>query len=203
MHRKDRTLVLAGHFAGRNIVLYSIRFRNGRVTLPGSEDHNGICSLLAKCYQAYEEGSPELAKAQERDRKNGNSDLSKTPEQGSGEELRDQDNPPVKNDSSEEASDGSPDATVESGGSELPSDREGHGSEDSTPKESDFADVVRAAVRKVDPSNLDLWTDEDGWPKIGAINEYLPERMRIDKRGTVDQYMPGYTRETAEAEWSE
>ncbi len=209
MHRKDRKLVLAGHYAGENIVLYGVRFREGQVTLPGSEDHNGLCNLLAKCYQAYEEGSPELIKAQKRDRKfkeeksDGTSDLSKTPEQRGGEKLRDQDNPPVPDDSSETASDGTPDVEVESGRPELPSDREGHGSEDPITTESDFADVVRAAVRKVDPQNLDLWTDEHGWPKIDAINEHLPEHLRIDKRGTVAQYMPGYTRETAEAERSE
>lgn len=64
----QRTLVLTGAHAGKTIQLGDFRFVDGKysIMLP-VEEAEGIQKYLGRCYQAYQEGSIELAKAQQRD----------------------------------------------------------------------------------------------------------------------------------------
>lgn len=203
--KTKRTLVLAGHFTGKNIVLYGVQFRGGRATLTESESSlDGLVNILGKCYQAYEEGSDILKAAQERDRKNqernhGHIHPEAASQQGSGDGLPGGVHPPGADSGGEKTPEGPADVGTEPGGSGLPSNGDGHGSEDTPAPETDFTAILIEAVKSLDPENDNLWT-ELGEPKIEAINAALPPSLKVDKRGTIESLVPGYTREVALAE---
>lgn len=200
-----RTLVLAGHYAGKDIVLYNVQFRKGRATLTETENNlEGLIRILGRCYQAYEEDSAILKAAQERDRKHqenprGNLHPTKTSEQGNSHSVSSEVQPPSENGGSETASEGAGDDADRPGGSGLPADGDGQGSEDNSEPEADFTAVLIDVVNSLDPYNDNHWT-ELGEPKIEAVNAALPSHLKIDKRGTIESVAPGCTRESALAE---
>lgn len=56
------TLVLTGPYAGQNITLRDIKFTDGKAVIPGTvAQHEGLIRYMQTSFQAYLEGSSELA----------------------------------------------------------------------------------------------------------------------------------------------
>lgn len=172
-------LVLTGHFAGQNAKLRGHEFKRGTLVLNGTmESVQGLVTYMGKCYQAYLEGSDELAAAQVRDKEarngkrypeGGNSEAGKSPDGDLG---------PEGPGAPEEApTEGDGDADADSGG--PGSDAGGTGHEDTgvpapekgrietSPLNGDMTEL-KSAVEALDPDVDANWTAA-GLPTMVAL----------------------------------
>jgi hypothetical protein len=143
------TLVLHGHFKGRDVVLNSIPFKKGVAKLPGTFAQNeGVISLMGRSYQAYPEGmSPE----------EGAANAEQTPASVIGDAARDIAPAPVL---SRFAPKGSP---------EYIEKKEQPAVEGESPK---LVDVLNT----LDPENDEHWT-QNGLASLDVVSEAVGEHV--------------------------
>jgi hypothetical protein len=211
-----RILVLTGVHAGQTRTysrvapgLKQVRswsFVKGRIELAGDDvDVDKFTKYLGVCYQAFPEGSIELARAQERDReylaakaaakerRDGGSHALPAPEPRDPASIPSGPRPAREEHPTEApAVGGGHDDAL--GGQPVPAgSSEGNG-------ESPESARLRAAMKGLDPENDEHWTAA-GAPRVDAVAELSgsPEVARAD----VERAWPELTREAARAERAE
>lgn len=201
---QDWDFVLTGAKTGETVLLGKHSFVNGVAVIRVSpENAAAILTFMARSYQAFPEGSPELEQAQERDRLNGI--LSRVPNdpappygasapvQGAG--VGDASGPL----SDSRALHSSVDAASEAGREGLVPGGAGHENaglgervESRAQRESDaIIALTNVAISKLDPTQDNHWT-EGGLPSV----EYLAEATKNPNltRQLVELCAPGFNR---------
>lgn len=191
------TLVLTGAFAGQSVKLNNRDFIRGRLRLDGPmSGYENLVSYFSSAYNAFLEGSEELAKAQERDRLNATGSVeSSGPGQSVGEAG---------------AVGGSPEGVSSGSGPVDPAPSQdsvvGRAEGDASPTvphdaATSFTDAktakLKAVLKSLDPSNDEHWT-EAGLPAILAI-EAAYGGTGITRKD-VAAVLPNWNRQSAIAE---
>lgn len=192
----DVVLVLVGHFAGKTVTLRGYRFFEGKMRLTGAEEEvAGLAKYLRKSYQAFPEGSRELAEAQARiegvtedgkcdtDSRTGNgadNNLQGEVQQvGSGPEAPLADDGPGADDSAEGQAGSVPngDGHLDAGIPVAPGTGE--------------PSRLRQALKKLDHNNDEHWSKE-GVPRMDAIQDFYGSANV--SRKAVEAHAPGFLR---------
>lgn len=195
------TLVLTGHYAGQTVVLNGHKFTDGKLKVQGnSNEVGGLISYFAAAYQAFPEGSDELAAAQkrnksaERKKKNGTDKVLEG--EGSKSSGARPDESGTVEPSERSGHDGSEAAAAGSGAAEEDSEPEASVEE---PLPTDTLSVeVRKALTSLDPTDDNNWT-QAGLPKISAIEPAVTSGEL--SRALITEAWPGYDREKALKEY--
>lgn len=191
-------LVLTGAYAGKTILLNNRAFIKGRLPLEGPLSQlEHLVQYFGTAYNAYLEGSEELAKAQERDRCHRAANHPNAAGIGEG----DSPNGAVGEPSQGGTNDGGP-ASVASGDDPLVGRAAGNPSPAVHPNAAaSFANAktakMIAVLKGLDPSNDEHWTAA-GLPMILAIEQSLGQTGIVRK--DVEAVLPGWNREKAMAE---
>ena len=145
-------LVLTGGRAGHTGLLGKFRFVDGIMEFEGdAKAITGICTYMARVYQAYPEGSEEL--------RHGNGTVS--PPAGTAE--------PVQGGSVHEQSGSASKAADDGGGTTDPQAGPASGTSPSRDRYADARlDRIREAVMTLDNDNDDHWS-ADGLPRVDVI----------------------------------
>lgn len=183
------TYVLAGHYEGKTVELAGHKFKSGRLAVEMQGSQADGFSKLMSFWQAYPEGSKELAAAQGLHAKS-------KEEKDDGSEVHDQE--------------GSDDSTVGEGEptSEEGANGEGHaeveapgaGVQNSDAGGREEAPVVdeklQAILSALDHANDEHWTMA-GLPRLSVVEEAYGSTNLT--RGDIQAAMPGWDREAAAA----
>lgn len=207
---KTYKLVLTGWYAGKNAKLNGYEFVNGTCTLIGSsEGIQGAVTYFGKTYQAFLEGSDELAAAQARDaaneaeRQNGKRDLSEGPGDGV---VQGEVQPDGRGASEASAAVGPGDDDLEAGNSvdipagdghadaRVPGPQESgpHGGQEHALSGSDHR--LQQVIYSLDPDDADHWTGL-GLPKMAVIEVAMGSTGFTRK--DIERCAPGYDRDAA------
>lgn len=158
-----RRLVLTGARTGLTCMLGKLQFTEGKLTLilPEPEMEN-IGRYLARVYAAYPEGSPELARQQERDKLNPSLKELYAGEvhPDSGGNVHGGGEPHGERPAASSADDGSAAAGAASAAAEHGADGDG--------QQHTRDDKIREVVASLDPDNDEHWT-ADGRPRIDIV----------------------------------
>jgi hypothetical protein len=174
-----RTLVLAGHYAGKTVTLRGWRFVDGRLELEGPErEVERVQRYLGRCYQAYPEGSRTLEFAQARDRQNreeksGKRDHEARPESRDPSRLPSETQPVWEKSGERPPDEGSGAAPDPEGPAELPAER--------SERPSPSPPALIEAVARLEVQNDEHWTT-DGKPRVDVLAAMsgMPELTRAD-----------------------
>ena len=199
----DTTLILCGHFAGKTVKLRGNRFFEGKLRVVGSEDQvGGLVLYLGKCYQAYPEGSKELAAGQAADAKRAAEEASKNGERaiqtgergGRDNNLQGQLQPVGTGAEASPAKQQQESDDPDAGQSEHVSHGDGH-ADAGIPVSpgSGQPSRLRQALSELDPKNDEHWRS-DGLPRMDAIQGIYGSGDV--SRAAVDAHAPGFVRGT-------
>jgi len=206
---KTYKLILTGWYTGKNAKLNGYDFINGACTLIGtSEGIQGAVTYFGKTYQAFLEGSDELAVAQARDAankagNNGKRDLSEGPGDGvvQGEVQPDGRGPtetPAEIDSGDDDVEGGDTVDIPAGdghedtGVPGPQESGPHGGQTDTLSGSDHK--LQQVIYSLDADEDDHWTAL-GLPKMAVIE--LAMGSTGFTRKDIERCAPGYDRDAA------
>lgn len=191
-------LVLTGPHAGRDITLGNYRFIQGRTVVfyPASQC-SGIIKYMSRCYQAFPEGSPELAAALGRS-VDGQSEPEAAQVPGSAGEIPGDvqstgGGPPsgATEDGGRDDAGRSGDPGIHSVGEERPSAETAERREASVPTpQAQSESKVREALSMLDHGNDELWT-RDGRPTVAAVATFAGQSV---KRSTIEAVDPNFRR---------
>lgn len=210
------TLILSGPYTGRTIRLRGIQFIEGKARLlQEPEQIEGLITYMAKCYQAYPEGSSELRAAQERWREHlerskhgqlqdgasaqprpagevprdvqpaGGGPGSPSPEVVRSDDAAQPGDPGVRPDGQERPGSAPPEAAGRPATPEAAPAREGHGPETAT---------LIEAIQSLDPENDEVWT-AGGQPTVAAVAG--ASGMPGVTRARITMAIPGFDRNKA------
>ena len=207
MQNEKIRFVLTGTLTGHTTLLGKHAFVKGECDiLVGPENIRAVLTFLARSYQAFPQGSPELEMAQKRDRENGllsdlppnpaPTDGASAPVQGAG----DHDAGPLPD---SRALHSGVDAPGETGSEGMVPGGPGHENaglgervESAENRESDaLMATVRVAVSKLDPKVDEQWSDS-GLPSV----EYVADAVKNPTvtRELISMACPDWTRIKAE-----
>jgi hypothetical protein len=187
-------LVLTGPFAGQTVTLNGYFFNKGVCTIRGQYDKiGGAITYFARCYQAYPEGSRELADAQARFGQDGgdhgNTDVNENSDNGEPEEIRGAIPTEQPGVATQPATDGGRNDNPPADSATQPP-----GQVDAEPALTN--DKLVAAILSLDPANDDHWTGQ-GLPTMSAI-EAAYGSTDITRKD-VEEKLPGWNRTKAQA----
>lgn len=176
-----RTLVLEGHYAGKNIILAGYRFVNGEIVVTGPEkDVVGITTYLGRCYQAKWKEDP-----------HGQRDIHTDPEQDAEHPVPGEVQPDRGGSVEEGAAHGGGDGDPEGGGTEHHSEGDGH---EHAGVDNGVNLKLAFALNCLDPDNDTHWT-QTGIPMLAVVAKaYGDETVG---RKEIEMAIPGYNREKA------
>jgi len=172
-------LYLAGPHAGKDITFQGVRFVSGIAEVRAEDE--GLVRYMGRCYQAFPEGSPELAQA--------------LANFGGGEIYHGISNVPehVAGDSVEAESSGK--KSAQKAAVDKPADDESSSGASGSVAEGDgqkdaglgLADMIRKGCLQLDPDNPDHWAGAGGLPTATAMYSVCPRkdvsRKAIAKHG--------------------
>ncbi len=199
-------MVLTGQRRGQTILLNGHAFVRGVAhVLASPESFNAFLTLMGRSYQAYPDGSAELAAANERDRTNGllrDIQTDSTPVDGAPAPVQGAGDHSAGPLSDSRALLGSEHASGEAGSSGLVPGGPGHadaGLGERVEHESDSESValmrgIQQAIQKLDPLANEQWT-EDGLPSVDYVAEAV--KNQAVTREMIDAAAPRFDRQSA------
>lgn len=179
-----QTFVLTGYYAGKTVQLGDLAkrypFVNGKMIVEDSQDViEKVGRYVGRCWEAFPEGSAELAEAQERDRARAN-------EAGAAKQ---------RNVSSGTRPNGPRPSAQDSvvGGDDADSASDSQGSETSG-SGHERPKTVKDALGRLDPNNDAHWT-KGGNPVVSVVAEMLQDESI--GRKDIEEALPNFNREVA------
>lgn len=186
-------MILAGPYAGQNKVINGHVFENGVCHLEGDPTHLGGAIKYLATYQAYPEGSPELAvKPEEPDH-----GTQAAPDPGANEPDREEDpqgeDEPRGDEQSEDPTFSFGDGDSEPGQAGVHPEGDGHEGSAVAP-EAGNGDKLRDAILSLDPEDDSHWTPT-GKPKMDAVAAAYGSEGLV--RADVNSAVPNWDRDRA------
>lgn len=190
-------MILAGPLAGANKVINGHVFRDGVCYLEGDPTQLGGAIKYLATYQAYPEGSPELAVEPEEPDHGTEAASDPGADEPNGEEDPQGENEPRGDEQPEDPTFSFGDGDSEPGQAGVRSEGDGHeGSQvDPDPElEVGNGDKLRDAILSLDPEDDSHWT-AGGKPKMDAVAAAYGSEGLV--RADVNSAVPGWDRDRA------